>query len=453
MKKYVIVGLGGRSAMFQGVFLETYRDSVKLLAICDSNEGRLRLAAKRLKAANPDLASYPAEDFKKMLAEQKPDCVIVTTMDSTHNDYICTSLEADCDVITEKPMTIDENRCQKIIDTVKKTGKKLRVTFNYRYSPIRAQVKELLLSGVIGKILSVDFQWLLDTRHGADYFRRWHRNKANSGGLMVHKATHHFDLVNWWLSTYPESVFAKGKRVFYNAKQAERYGLEDRAERCHDCPVSSRCNFFLDMEEAEDLRELYLDNEKYDGYFRDKCVFNDSESDIEDVMNVIVEYKSGVLLSYSLNAFMPWEGYRVEFNGTKGRLEHMARESSYINGDGTAQGSLKPEGSYIRIFPHFRTPYKVELAETKGNHGGGDIIMLEDIFRESRPDPLMRKANYIEGAYSILTGIAANKSIAAGKVIKISELVQGLPKPNFPEMPGENEQIPYVEDAQKIEDF
>ena len=46
-------------------------------------------------------------------------------------------------------------------------------------------------------------EWLLDTRHGADYFRRWHRNKNNSGGLMVHKATHHFDLVNWWMIPTP----------------------------------------------------------------------------------------------------------------------------------------------------------------------------------------------------------------------------------------------------------
>jgi predicted dehydrogenase len=77
------------------------------------------------------------------------------------------------------------------------------VTFNYRYSPFRSQVKELLMSGEIGDVLSVDFHWLLNTVHGADYFRRWHSNKAISGGLMVHKATHHFDLVNWWLSDMP----------------------------------------------------------------------------------------------------------------------------------------------------------------------------------------------------------------------------------------------------------
>ena len=48
------------------------------------------------------------------------------------------------------------------------------------------------------------FEWALDTVHGADYFRRWHREKKNSGGLLVHKSSHHFDLVNWWLGDVPD---------------------------------------------------------------------------------------------------------------------------------------------------------------------------------------------------------------------------------------------------------
>ena len=88
------------------------------------------------------------------------------------------------------------------------------------------------MSGAIGDVLSVDFHWMLDTSHGADYFRRWHGEKENSGGLMVHKSTHHFDLVNWWLSSIPEAVYASGHRKFYTPHQADRYGLTNRADRC-----------------------------------------------------------------------------------------------------------------------------------------------------------------------------------------------------------------------------
>ena len=74
------------------------------------------------------------------------------------------------------------------------------------------------MNGTIGDVFSVHFEWLLNTKHGADYFRRWHRDKRNSGGLLVHKSTHHFDLVNFWLGTQPKTVFAMGDLRFYKEK-------------------------------------------------------------------------------------------------------------------------------------------------------------------------------------------------------------------------------------------
>ena len=270
MKSYVLVGVGGRSAMYTDALSGKFRDSAKLLALCDNNKGRMKLREKELSGVYPDLKCYTAEDFDKMVNENKPDSVIVCTRDSFHDEYICRALELGCDVITEKPMTTDEKKCQRIIDTVKKTGKNVRVTFNYRYSPPRTQIKKLLLSGVIGKVLSVEFQWLLDTNHGADYYRRWHRNKKFSGGLMVHKATHHFDLINWWISSYPESVFAKGDRVFYNEKQAKRYGLENHKKTLpHDiycnlcfslCDLFSNKAFHYGKEIIDDIEAIQIDS-------------------------------------------------------------------------------------------------------------------------------------------------------------------------------------------------
>jgi predicted dehydrogenase len=432
--------------MYLGVFKEHFPDTTKLLAICDKNQGRVNNVLESMKNRCSNLKGYTANDFDKMLKEHKPDCVIVCTQDSFHDDYVCRSLEAGCDVVVEKPMTTDEKKCQRIVDTIKKTGKSVRVTFNYRYSPPRTQIKELLMSGIIGKVLSLDFQWMLDTNHGADYFRRWHRYKKNSGGLMVHKATHHFDLINWWLSSIPVSVFAEGDRVFYNSRQAKCHGLENHAERCRDCSLSGKCNYYLNMGSFDVMKELYSDNEKYDGYFRDKCVFG-NDIDIEDTMNVVVRYKSGAILSYALNAFCPWEGYRVAFNGTKGRLEQDCHESSYLNGDGTVAGSFQSEGSSIKVFPSFKTPYEIKMYDAKGSHGGGDIVMLNDIFDTPEDDPCMRSADYVQGAYSMLVGVAANKSMATGKKIYIADLVSGLDAPAFPAMPDGSENIPFVEKA------
>ncbi len=436
-KKYALVGLGARAEMYYQAILKLYSEDCQLVGICDKNEGRLRLCQQEAERAGVAVPAYREKDFAQMIKENSPAGVIVTTIDCFHDEYICRAMEMGCDVITEKPMTIDEKKCQRIIDTQKKTGRQCTVTFNYRYAPPRAQVKELLMSGVIGNVLSVDFHWMLDQEHGADYFRRWHRNKKNSGGLLVHKATHHFDLVNWWLSTIPVSVFALGQRKFYTRQTAERLGLKKRADRCHDCPEISNCPFSLDLTSFQSLNRLYLQNEKYDGYFRDRCVFSE-KIDIEDTMVATVDYQSGAKLSYSLNTFMPWEGYVVTFNGSRGRLEHKCEEQVYISGDGTVPGQLKKEGTWIKIYPLLESPYEVAVWGGEGGHGGADPLMLQDIFQPpDEPDKFMRRADFRAGAYSILCGIAANYSIESGKLIKIEKLIHDLDLPDYPPMPSD----------------
>jgi predicted dehydrogenase len=439
-KRFAQVGLGGRSLMYTAAILEQYADACELVGLCDLNAGRLALRQRWATERGVDAHGYLHGDFERMIAETHPDTVIVTTKDCTHDAYICRALELGCDVITEKPMTTDAAKCQRIIDTQRRTGRKVTVTFNYRYSPPRTQVKDLLMSGVIGDILSVDFHWMLDTHHGADYFRRWHRNKENSGGLMVHKATHHFDLINWWLSSIPETVYAMGQRRFYTPQQAERYGLTRRTERCLNCPEAD-CPFRLDLRASLSLAEMYLDNEKYDGYFRDRCVFS-GLIDIEDTMNVLVSYASGAKMSYSLNAFTPWEGYIVVFNGSKGRLEHKCEETVYINGDGSVPGELKPDGTTIRIYPHFGSGYAVPVWQAEGGHGGGDGLLLADVLAPERaPDRYLRAADQRGGAYSILTGVAANRSMASGQPVQIADLVNGIGLPDYPAMPAPTDPI------------
>jgi predicted dehydrogenase len=424
--------------------LQGYADTAEMAAVCDINRGRLELALDEAEEIGVDLKGYPAHQFDQMIEECQPNTVIVTTKDCYHDKYIVRAMELGCDVITEKPMTTDAKKCQRIIDTQRETGKTCRVTFNYRYSPPRTQMKALLMSGVIGNIHSVDFHWMLDIRHGADYFRRWHRNKANSGGLMVHKATHHFDLVNWWLSTVPESVFARGHRKFYTPETAERYGLQNRTQRCLTCP-ETRCRFRLDIKNNEKLKALYLDNEVYDGYFRDRCVFSEL-IDIEDTMNVLVNYQNGAKMSYSLNAFMPWEGYTITFNGSRGRIEHKTIESSYINADGSVPGETQKRGTSITVFPHFGSSYSVDVWTAAGGHGGGDSRILEDILgAEPVDDPYLRAADQRAGAYSILTGVAANHSMAEDRLVRIDELVQNIGMPDFPEMPTAEEPLSFKE--------
>jgi predicted dehydrogenase len=416
------------------------------VGICDINPGRLDLARRQSqeRGAKPPPAYAPA-DFEKMLKENDVQTCIVTTVDQFHNEYIVRALSAGVDVVTEKPMTTTAEKCQQIFDAKAKTGKKIRVTFNYRYSPPRTQVKDILMSGEIGDILSVDFHWLLNTHHGADYFRRWHATKKNSGGLMVHKATHHFDLVNWWIAGVPQEVFAVGKREFYTPTMARRMGLQGAHERCLTCPEKDKCGFYMDLAASKGLKELYLDNEKHDGYFRDQCVWRQATDDhnIEDTMNVIVRYDNNITLSYSLNAFNAWEGYTIAFNGTKGRLEHSTVEQIYVNGTDTVQGAIMEEGIKTTVIPIRGPARSIKPWTGEGGHGGGDKVMLDELFTSNAPpDKYLRASDERGGAASCLIGIAANKAFQTGQRVAINDLVSGLKAPDYAPMPSHTDPVP-----------
>lgn len=415
--RYAIIGTGARSAMYYEAIceMEEVKEENQLAALLDYNQKRMDHVKKR---TGLDLPTYKPHQFEEMVERENIEGIIVTTKDCHHHYYIIKGLKLGLRVITEKPLTTDEDKCQEILKTMEETGNnQLIVTFNYRYSPYRSQVKELLQEGIVGKVSLVEFHWFLDTTHGADYYRRWHRNKENSGSLLVHKATHHFDLVNWWLDSYPERVAAMGKRNFYRPETFPHH------LRCSTCDMTEECKFFLDMLKSKELTELYLEAEGEDGYFRDGCVFS-PEIDIWDTRTVMASYNNGVLLSYSLNNYAPYEGYKIAFIGTEGRLEQDVVEASYISGhDGKVERRTTEHRVRLEAFPLFGESYQIEAELGDGEHGGGDIRLLRDIFLENREaDPLQRRAGGIDGAVSILTGIAARRSIEEGRIINVQDL-------------------------------
>src|ERR1044072_9205220 len=159
-RRYAIVGLGSRHELYQDGIEKTHAAWAEIVAVCGSNPGRIDLARRR-SALNgaPVPPWYLAADFGQLLRERRRDTVIVTTSDALHHDYLVRAMEAGCDVITEKPMTTDAEKCRQILEARRRTGRRCRVTFNYRYSPPRSQVKDILMSGEIGEVLSVDFHW------------------------------------------------------------------------------------------------------------------------------------------------------------------------------------------------------------------------------------------------------------------------------------------------------
>ena len=423
-KRYALIGCGSRARFFYESVVTTYSETSEMAAFCDLSPTRMKYANSRLeKLGAKPVPAYKHVDFEKMIKETKPDYIIVTTVDRTHDHYIIKAMELGCDVITEKPMTIDEEKAQNILDAQKKYGKSLRVTFNYRYAPHNTKIRELIENDTIGEVFSIHFEWLLDINHGADYYRRWHRNKYNSGGLLVHKSTHHFDLVNFWLKDTPKQVFAMGDLRFYGMKNAENRGVTEFYQRAYGSPAAKNDPFAIDLTSDEEMKAMYLDAEEDSGYIRDRSVFSDDVA-IEDVLGVLVKYNRGAILTYSLNSYLPWEGFNVVFNGSKGRIELKLVEKSYVSGEDSMVHYGETSKEELWVYPMFSPPYKVAVERKPGGHGGGDPVLLNDIFGVPEYDPFNRAASHVDGAMSILTGVAANKSIASGMPVNIAELVR-----------------------------
>lgn len=412
-KRLAIVGTGHRATgMFGRKMKEGYRDYVQYVGLCDINPGRVKYARQYIGLDCPVFT-----DFDKMVKETRPEILLVTTVDSTHHEYIVKGLEYGLKVITEKPMTTDEAKVQAILDAERRTGNQAIVTFNYRYSPHRARIKELLMENAIGHIRSVDFNWYLNTEHGPRYFRRWHGLRDTGGTLLVHKSTHHFDLLNWWLDSDPEEVFGHGALEFFGKNGSFR------SQKCRGCPHKNKCDFFYDITEHKHYMGLYVANEKYDGYLRDACIWRD-EIDIFDKMSVLIKYANKVQVTYSLTTLSPYEGYRIAFNGTKGRLETWIQEKQPW-----------PMNDYdeLRLTRNFGNTELIQIPHEEGGHGGGDIRLKDKLFKDpDMPDALKQSAGSRDGAMSVLIGIAARKSIDTGKPIRIADLTELKPQATRP---------------------
>jgi hypothetical protein len=162
--------------------------------------------------------------------------------------------------------------------------------------------------------------------------------------------------------------------------------------------------------------KLYAGAEDVDGYYRDGCVFRE-DVDIFDTMSATVKYSNGALMSYSLNAHMPFEGYRVAFNGELGRIEVRDHER---------QPWDVPEADDTEIYvtKSFGKRERVAIKTESGGHGGGDDRLRDLIFRKVDAPAHMRLPDSRAGAMSCLTGIAARKSVDEKKPIRIADLVK-----------------------------
>ena len=266
----------------------------------------------------------------------------------------------------------------------------------------------MLNDNVIGKVKTINFEYMLNRWHGGDYFKRWHGIMDISQGMLLHKSTHHFDVLNWLLGDEPSKVSAMGLKSFY--------GNPDKcfAFRCSQCEKGAECESYKSQSAALD-QALYFDAEHEDGYIRDRCAHR-PETDIYDNMSVSVLYKGGTLLTYSLNLFAMKEGFNLTLIGENGMIFGRHFRNELEDKDYYEFELMRKEGVVERVvFP-----------KAEGIHGGGDERLLDMMFGDSIADPLGQAADSYAGVMSAMIGIGANESIKTGKVYDLAEPLSKL---------------------------
>ena len=429
IKRYAVCGVSARAIwMFIKPIVEKFSESAQVVALLDIDPLRFKVCKEAI-PETADLPEYMPDQVDKMIEETKPDALLVVCKDCFHVDYILKGLEHGLDVVSEKPMCTNIEDVVKVCRAEKMSKGRVICTFNYRYAPVHRKLRELILEGRIGRITHVDLNWYIDIKHGSSYFNRWNRLRENSGSLSIHKSSHHFDLVNWWVDGIPESVHAFGALNHYGPDGEFNPSRKD-GRHCSGCEEKRQCAYLARWRTRAQIQRVHddhldaFDMERPDRlyspehYRPDKCIF-DSEINIHDTYIANVRYRNGVLLNYSANFSTPWEGYRLAVNGTRGRLE-----TEQWGGVGSVSFPMPDERRFIDVYPIFESRERIWLKDGNGGHGGGDPVILEDIFLGE--DPLRKYkilADTQDALRSLSIGDAVYNSIMQDRIIRMKDTV------------------------------
>jgi len=329
-------------------------------------------------------------------------------------------------------MVISSEESLRVIAAEKRTGKKVKVAFNYRYTPTHQKLRRVIMEGRLGKITNIEFIYNLDTFHGASYFFRWNRERSKSGGLNIHKCCHHFDLISWLIGDLPEKVFAFGALNYFGPHGAHRpKGSNgeplDPSETKRQCPYFQK-NFSKST--SADSNAISTGWDAYDLPYdvqyppdQPRYIYDDA-IDIEDTYSAVVRYRGGASMTYSCNFSAPWEGYTLAINGTEGRLEISNRVDPNPTGNSAPAGNT----GLITFLPLFGGCERIEIPAVAGGHGGADIVIQRDLFEgiSDNSRDLQLLAGSEAGAYAVATGEAVMRSIRDESAISIESL---LPMP------------------------
>lgn len=402
-----IIGVGGRGGYAYGTLISQLPDQFEIVALCDINTEKLSYFSKKFNVAQQNLFVDEDEFFQK----KRADVLIIATQDKDHVRHATKAFRLGYDILLEKPITDNREEMQELLALQKETGCKALVCHVLRYAPAFMKAAELLESGVIGRLVSINAIEQVGYFHQAQaYVRGYWRKAENSTPMILAKCSHDLDLLQFYANSTCESLSSVGDLTYFTAENAPA----GATERCLDCPHQNTCPFSAKTQYLDnwlrDRTDTYpynvpchapITEEKMRAALQNtiygKCVFR-CDNDVVDHQITQMAFQNGVKATLTMTAFTRHSGRRMEFFGTNGQI------------------TLDEVRDFIRVGVFGEPEYEMKISDLLPPatlHGGGDHGIVHTLY-DMLTGKALEKTALVHSAESHLMGIAAEESRKAG---------------------------------------
>ena len=414
-----IIGLGGRGGEAYGRYLITQKDKFKITHVCDISETRLNKYGDLFEVEKENRFNDEDKFFEKKLS----DVLFITTQDQMHVRMAKKALLLGYDIVLEKPISDDVEELRELSKLAHETGRKIMVCHVLRYTVFMRKLKEILNSGAIGKLISIDHTENVVFWHEAhSYVRGNWRNRKMATPMIMAKCCHDLDLLQDFAGSKCRSVSSMGSLAYFKPE----FKPEGSADRCTNCKYVDTCCYsakkiYVDMwhcsGEPENIfpfnlitdvcpltEEALIKAIKEGPYGR--CVFA-CDNDVVDNQTVIMQFENGITATLKMEAFVKEGGRDIRFFGTEGEL--VLNE-----GDGVIK--LK------RYFGEDETWKICDLTDDLVGHGGGDHRMIDELYEIMIGNTSQIATSIDESIESHYMALAAEESrLNGGNLVEIAK--------------------------------
>lgn len=418
MIKLALIGAGQRGNIYADYAYSNHR--AEIVAVVEPNAERRAIAAEHYNV-KPEMVFDRVDSFLKL--GKICDAVIIASMDRDHFATAIPALELGYDILLEKPISPNPAECVKIQQKANELGRRVIVCHVLRYTSFFSTIKQIIDSGELGKIISIQHNENIGNFHMAHSFVRgnW-RNSELSSPLIMQKSCHDMDILAWLANSEAETISSFGDLRFFREENAP----ENSSERCIDCKAAEGCRF--DARKAylpvlgqwpatvigtDQSEEGFLEALKTSPYGR--CVFR-CDNDVCDNQVSLIRFKNGVTVSFNLSSF----------------TNKMCRTLKIM----CENGEIRGDDSLNRIEVIHFTSNQVDGYETRvitpklvaGAHGGGDSGLMEDFLNILSSDPghADSRSSINRSVESHIMAYAAEQSRTSGKTVDVDLLKQEL---------------------------